>query len=119
MAGKSGRSINNVPESPVKKMIFSWEGILVLLFIAVNIFCAMFSEYYNLSSLLRQMPVYLAEVFMMLPIGIYPGTWRDRYLRRCDRLPFCNNELYRVQRKCTIYRSCDYSAWRWYHLRSS
>ena len=48
MAGKSGRSINNVPESPVKKMIFSWEGILVLLFIAVNIFCAMFSEYYNM-----------------------------------------------------------------------
>ena len=69
MAGKSGRSIKNVPESPVKKMIFSWEGILVLLFIAVNIFCAMFSEYYNLSSLLRQMPVYLAEVFMMLPMA--------------------------------------------------
>ena len=69
LAGKSGRSINNVPESPVKKMIFSWEGILVLLFIAVNIFCAMFSEYYNLSSLLRQMPVYLAEVFMMLPMA--------------------------------------------------
>ena len=69
MAGKSGRSINNVPESPVKKMIFSWEGILVLLFIAVNIFCAMFSEYYNLSSVLRQMPVYLAEVFMMLPMA--------------------------------------------------
>ena len=69
MAGKSGRSINNVPEGPVKKMIFSWEGILVLLFIAVNIFCAMFSEYYNMSSLLRQMPVYLAEVFMMLPMA--------------------------------------------------
>ena len=69
MAGKSGRSINNVPKSPVKQMIFSWEGILVLLFIAVNIFCAMFSEYYNLSSLLRQMPVYLAEVFMMLPMA--------------------------------------------------
>ena len=69
MAGKSGRSINNVPESPVKKMIFSWEGILVLLFIAVNIFCAMFSEFYNLKSLLRQMPVYLAEVFMMLPMA--------------------------------------------------
>jgi len=50
-------------------MIFSWEGILVLLFIAVNIFCAMFSEYYNMSSLLRQMPVYLAEVFMMLPMA--------------------------------------------------
>ena len=42
---------------------------MFLLFIAVNIFCAMFSEYYNLSSLLRQMPVYLAEVFMMLPMA--------------------------------------------------
>ena len=69
MAGKSGRSINNVPKSPVKQMIFSWEGILVLLFIAVNIFCANFSEFYNLKSLLRQMPVYLAEVFMMLPMA--------------------------------------------------
>ena len=69
MAGKSGRSINNVPESSVKRMIFSWEGILVLIFIAVNIFCAMFSEFYNISSLLRQMPVYLAEVFLMLPMA--------------------------------------------------
>ncbi|MCC8139500.1 MAG: ABC transporter permease [Lachnospiraceae bacterium] len=66
MAGKSGRSINNIPESPVKKMIFSWEGILVLLLIAINIFCSIFSEFYNASSLLRQMPVYLAEVFLML-----------------------------------------------------
>ena len=69
MAGKSGRSINNVPESSVKRMIFSWEGILVLIFIAVNIFCALFSEFYNLSSLLRQMPVYLAEVFLMLTMA--------------------------------------------------
>ncbi len=66
MAGKSGRSISNVPENPIRHMIFSWEGILVLLFIAVNIFCVFFSEYYNLSSVLRQMPVYLAEVFLML-----------------------------------------------------
>ena len=43
MAGKSGREINNVPESPVKRMIFSWEGILVIVFILVNIFCTMFS----------------------------------------------------------------------------
>ena len=69
MAGKSGRSINNVPKSPVKQIIFSWEGILVLLFIAVNIFCANFSEFYNLKSLLRQMPVYLAEIFLMLPMA--------------------------------------------------
>lgn len=69
MAGKSGRSINNVPENSIKRMIFSWEGILVLIFIAVNIFCAVFSEFYNVSSLLRQMPVYLAEVFLMLPMA--------------------------------------------------
>ena len=66
MAGKSGRSINNIPESPIKKLIFGWEGILILVFIGVNIFCKWFSEYYNMFNLLRQMPVYLAEVFLML-----------------------------------------------------
>lgn len=66
MAGKSGRSISNVPVSPIKKMIFGWEGVLVLLLIGVNIFCKWFSEYYNMFNLLRQMPVYLAEVFLML-----------------------------------------------------
>ena len=69
MAGKSGRSINNVPESPIKRMIFSWEGVLVLLFILINVFCAFYSEFYNLKNLLRQMPVYLAEVFLMLPMA--------------------------------------------------
>lgn len=69
MAGKSGRSINNVPEAPLKKMIFSWEGILVVLLVLVNIFCAFYSEFYNLSSLLRQMPIYLAEVFLLLPMA--------------------------------------------------
>lgn len=69
MAGKSGRSINNVPESPLKKAILSWEGILLILFVAINIFCAFYSEYYNVNSLLRQMPVYLAEVFLMLPMA--------------------------------------------------
>ncbi len=69
MAGKSGRSINNVPEAPLKKMILSWEGILVVLLVLVNIFCAFYSEFYNLSSLLRQMPIYLAEVFLLLPMA--------------------------------------------------
>ena len=45
MAGKSGRTISNVPESPVKRTIMSWEGILVLVLILVNIFCACFSEF--------------------------------------------------------------------------
>jgi len=69
MAGKSGRTINNVPESPIKSLILSWEGILVLVLVAVNIFCSVFSEFYNLDSLLRQMPIYLAEVFLMLSMA--------------------------------------------------
>ena len=66
MAGKSGRSINNVPESALKRTILSWEGILVLVLVGVNIFCAFFSDVYNVSNLLRQMPYYLAEMFLML-----------------------------------------------------
>ena len=50
-------------------MIFSWEGVLVILFILINVFCAFYSEFYNLKNLLRQMPVYLAEVFLMLPMA--------------------------------------------------
>ena len=69
MAGKSGRTINNVPASPLKKIIFSWEGILILVLVGVNIFCKWFSEYYNTFNLLRQMPIYLAEVFLMLPMA--------------------------------------------------
>lgn len=69
MAGKSGRTINNVPENPVKKTILSWEGVLVIVLIGVNIFGAFFSEFYNASSLLRQMPTYLAEVFLMLTMA--------------------------------------------------
>ena len=66
MAGKSGRTINNVPVSPIKRLILGWEGILVLLLVAVNIFCANDSDVYTVANLLRQMPVYLAEVFLML-----------------------------------------------------
>ena len=69
MAGKSGRSINNVPESSFKKMLFSWEGILLILFVLVNILCMFISEFYNLKSVLRQMPVYLAEVLLLLPMA--------------------------------------------------
>ena len=86
MAGKSGRSINNVPESSVKRMVFSWEGILVLLFIAVNIFCAFFSEYYNLSSLLRQIAGISGRGILNDTYGIYTDTWRNRYFSRIYRV---------------------------------
>ncbi len=69
MAGKSGRTINNVPESPIKKAILSWEGILVIVFILVNILSSQLSEFYNLSNVLYQMPTFLAEVLLMLPMA--------------------------------------------------
>ena len=69
MAGKSGRSISATPENTLKKTILSWEGILVLLFIAVNIFCVCISDVYNVKNVLREMPKYLAEVFLLLPMA--------------------------------------------------
>lgn len=53
----------------MKQILFSWEGILVIVLVLVNVFCVWFSEYYNTFNLLRQMPVYLAEVFLMLPMA--------------------------------------------------
>ncbi|MDY3249491.1 MAG: ABC transporter permease [Candidatus Choladocola sp.] len=69
MAGKSGRSISATPENTLKKTIFSWEGMLVILFILVNIFCVNISAVYNLKNVFREMPKYLAEVFLLLPMA--------------------------------------------------
>lgn len=68
MAGKSGRTISIEQESPWKRAVFSWEGILVILFIAVNIMCVCISPSYNLKNVLREMPKYLTEVFLLLPM---------------------------------------------------
>ncbi|MDD3338150.1 MAG: ABC transporter permease [Lachnospiraceae bacterium] len=65
MAGKSGRTIQAVPQNSAKKMIFSWEGALVVLFIALNIFNMIISPSYNITNILREMPKYLAEIFML------------------------------------------------------
>lgn len=69
MAGKSGRTISLEQENPWKKAVFSWEGILVVLFIAVNILCICISPNYNLKNVLREMPKYLTEVFLLLPMA--------------------------------------------------
>lgn len=69
MAGKSGRSIANVPQKVWKKRILSWEGMLVLLFVAVNLFCMSLSPMYLFSNILREMPKYLTEVFLLLPMA--------------------------------------------------
>lgn len=68
MAGKSGRSISTAPEKAGKRL-FGWEGILILLFIAVNVFCVFISPNYNLKNVLREMPKYLTEVFLLFPMA--------------------------------------------------
>lgn len=68
MAGKSGRTILNVPEKSWKQKILGWEGILIILFILINIFCAAISPSYQLPNVLREMPKYLTEVFLMFPM---------------------------------------------------
>ena len=69
MAGKSGRSISNTVENSWKKTILSWEGILVILFIAINILCAIISPVYNLTNVLRESPKYLAEMLLLFPMA--------------------------------------------------
>ena len=69
MAGKSGRSISNVPEKSWKKTILSWEGILVIVFVLINIFCRSISPNYQLANVLREMPKYLTEIFLLLPMA--------------------------------------------------
>ncbi|MEE1315232.1 MAG: ABC transporter permease [Faecalimonas sp.] len=69
MAGKSGRTISATPQNSWKKKILSWEGMLVLLFIAVIIFCRCISPNYTLQNVLREMPKYLSEIFLLFPMA--------------------------------------------------
>lgn len=69
MAGKSGRTISAAPEKALKKAILSWEGMLVVLFIVINIFCKCISPVYNLTNVLREMPKYLTEIFLLFPMA--------------------------------------------------
>lgn len=69
MAGKSGRTISATPEKTLKKALLSWEGMLLLLFIVINIFCKCISPVYTLTNVLREMPKYLTEIFLLFPMA--------------------------------------------------
>jgi rhamnose transport system permease protein len=69
VAGKSGRTISIAKDKSLKKTLFSWEGALMVLFIFVNILCICISPNYNLKNVLREMPKYLTEVFLLLPMA--------------------------------------------------
>lgn len=69
MAGKSGRTISTTSENTLKKTLFCWEGILILIFIADLILCRSLSANYTISNVLREMPKYLCEIFLFLPMA--------------------------------------------------
>ncbi len=69
MAGKSGRSIKAEQKLTAKQLLFTWEGALVVLFIAVNIFNMNISQSYTVANVLREMPKYMAEMFMIFPMA--------------------------------------------------
>lgn len=69
MAGKSGRTIQATPDKSFKKLILSWEGMLFILFIAINILCKCISPVYTLTNVLREMPKYLTEIFLLFPMA--------------------------------------------------
>lgn len=69
MAGKSGRTISATPEKVWKKQIFSWEGILVVIFLGVIILCKILSPNYTFANVLREMPKYLSEIFLLFPMA--------------------------------------------------
>ena len=65
MAGKSGRTISATPNVGIKDKIISWEGLMLLLLIIVNILGTVLSQNYNMTNILRESPRYLAEIFML------------------------------------------------------
>ncbi len=69
MAGKSGRTISATPEKALRKAVLSWEGMLLVLFVVVNIFCKCISPVYTFTNVLREMPKYLTEIFLLFPMA--------------------------------------------------
>lgn len=68
MAGKSGRVISADPQNAIRQTLLSWEGFLVILVIIINLFCGFLSPNYSLKNVLREMPKYLTEIYILLPM---------------------------------------------------
>ena len=66
--GKSGRVIANVPENSLKKNILSWEGMLVVILLAVFIGFSVKVPTFNLTSILSQQK-YLDELIILFPMA--------------------------------------------------
>ena len=69
MAGKSGRSINATPNRSILKTILSWEGALVVIFIAVLIAGRIMSPSFTLDGVMFMMPQHLCQLFIVFPMA--------------------------------------------------
>ncbi|MFI3313829.1 MAG: ABC transporter permease [Eubacteriales bacterium] len=69
MAGKSGRTLISKPQNQWKQILISWEAMLVLVFLFVNIYCMNISDNYNLTNVLRESPRYVAGIFLVFPMA--------------------------------------------------
>ncbi|MCI1966756.1 MAG: ABC transporter permease [Oscillospiraceae bacterium] len=69
MAGRSGRTISTDRKRYTKGFFSSWEFVLVILFVAINIFCKIISQNYTAANVLREMPKYLSEMFLLFPMA--------------------------------------------------
>lgn len=69
MAGKSGRTISTERKRYTKGFFSSWEFVLIILFVAINIFCKIISANYTAENALREMPKYLSEMFLLFPMA--------------------------------------------------
>lgn len=69
MAGKSGRTISTENKRYTKGFFSSWEFVLAILFVTVNIFCKIISPNYTVANVLREMPKYLSEMFLLFPMA--------------------------------------------------
>jgi len=69
MAGKSGRTISATPNRSILKTVLSWEGALVVIFIAVLIAGSIMSPSFTLDGVMFMMPQYLCQLFIVFPMA--------------------------------------------------
>ena len=69
MAGKSGRTISATPNRSILKTVLSWEGALVVIFIAVIIAGKIMSPSFTLDGVMFMMPQHLCQVFIVFPMA--------------------------------------------------
>ena len=69
MEEKSERIVSTGKKHGAKSFFSSWEFALAIIFIAVSVFCRAISPNYTPGNVLREMPKYLGEMFLLFPMA--------------------------------------------------